>query len=729
MSFFLLFILAFVIIMLLLYTIMEWRASRKGALRASLKKSEPLDKLPSVSVLLPVYNERLVVKKLLKAVAALNYPPQLLEILVLDDSTDECSDLITKTTEEIQGQGINIIQLRRKNRIGFKAGNLTFGLAHAKGELIAIFDADCRPKADFLKATVPFFADKRLGFLQTGIAYDNADKSFLTHFQSLEAGHKDEVSTGLVKDNYMASLTGSACVWRRSCINCIGGISSDTITEDVDMGYAAQLENWRCLYLPEALANAELPETMAAFRVQRQRWARGLIHNAIRHAGKLFASPMKFWAKLNAASLVFSPLLLAMFYLILLISPFVALATASLGHTFDALCIIFLLTAICWGWINTSSAASNRAEKSSIWVKLGNFAGYLLMFFPLSLYYMSAIIQLASGKRQAFHHTPKGYGRKRTKQPLINYILCTLELISLLYALITIGLAIIYENYWVLLYDSLAAAGFSLSLFLSLMDFFPVSDPPCHILISGASGSIGQAMAKNYANPGVRLTLLGRDVKKLNEISKICTEKGADVQLVQLDMREIEKLRNFGQELSQTDPPDLIIANAGINTNIGENAAGEKWEDTEKLIQVNILSTMALIDSLLPALRKKGSGQIAIMSSLASYYGLPHTPSYCGSKAALRIWGGALRGWLQKEGIKVNVILPGYVDSPMCRAMPGPKPFLWSPEKAAKVIRKGLEHNQARISFPFPLNLGIWLLSLLPACLAIPIARILGYGR
>jgi len=247
------------------------------------------------------------------------------------------------------------------------------------------------------------------------------------------------------------------------------------------------------------------------------------------------------------------------------------------------------------------------------------------------------------------------------------------------------------------------------------------------VLITGASGAIGGALARLYAAPGVTLILHGRNRTLLDALALECGERGAEVHTFAFDVRDTEQLRQWAGKMAREMPPDLVIANAGMNIDIGANREGERWEEVERLLDVNLRSVMALVDALLPMMRQRGSGQIALMSSLAAYFGLPVTPSYCASKAAVKAYAEALRGWLAPEGVRVNVIMPGYVDSPMCRAMPGPKPFLWTPERAAKAIRRGLEKNRARISFPFPLNLGTWFLAVLPAGFSVRILRVLGY--
>ncbi|MGH8744458.1 MAG: SDR family NAD(P)-dependent oxidoreductase, partial [Burkholderiales bacterium] len=237
---------------------------------------------------------------------------------------------------------------------------------------------------------------------------------------------------------------------------------------------------------------------------------------------------------------------------------------------------------------------------------------------------------------------------------------------------------------------------------------------PDSVLITGATGGIGSALAEAYAGPGIKLILQGRNEARLTEVASRCQALGAVVQTRALDLRDRPALVAWLGEVSTQMPVDLVIANAGVNTNIGADGAGERWEKVKELLEVNVLATLAMIDAVLPAMRKRGRGQIAIISSLAAYYGLPMTPSYSASKAALKAYGEAIRSWLAPEGIRVNVVMPGYVESQMCRDFPGPKPFLWPADKAARAIKRGLEKNKPRISFPFPLNLGSWFLSVLP---------------
>lgn len=247
------------------------------------------------------------------------------------------------------------------------------------------------------------------------------------------------------------------------------------------------------------------------------------------------------------------------------------------------------------------------------------------------------------------------------------------------------------------------------------------------VLITGATGGIGGALVESYAEPGNTLILQGRNAPRLAEQAALCEARGARVITRTLDVRDRVALSTWLREVCAQENVDLLIVNAGVNTNIGPDGAGERWEDIEALIEVNVLAAMATVDGVLPSMRARGAGQIALISSLAAYFGLPVTPSYCASKAAIKVYGEALRGWLAPEGVRVNVVMPGYVESQMCHDMPGPKPFLWPADKAVRCIRRGLERNRPRISFPFPLNFGTWWLSVLPPVISERILKLIGY--
>lgn len=250
---------------------------------------------------------------------------------------------------------------------------------------------------------------------------------------------------------------------------------------------------------------------------------------------------------------------------------------------------------------------------------------------------------------------------------------------------------------------------------------------PRTILITGASGSIGSALARAYAAPDVILVLHGRNEDKLNLVASDCEALGAQVILGVFDMTDTPQLQAWVQDIDYNHSIDLLIANQGMNINIGPTGEGEDWLQIERLLDVNLRATMALVNAALKPMRARGHGQIALMSSLAGFFGLPLTPSYSASKAGVKAYGEALRGWLAPHGIQVSVVMPGYVESDMCEAMPGPKPFLWSAERAAGVIKRRLARNHARISFPFPLNIGTWFLAVLPPEISIKILGWMGY--
>lgn len=249
---------------------------------------------------------------------------------------------------------------------------------------------------------------------------------------------------------------------------------------------------------------------------------------------------------------------------------------------------------------------------------------------------------------------------------------------------------------------------------------------PRHILLTGATGDIGRALALAYADAGTTLSLTGRDAGKLERVAEQARQRGAVVHTQVMDIADSADVRRWVRETDDRLPIDLVIANAGITSHIRDGS--EDWWLTEQLLDTNLKGALATLDPLIPAMRARGRGQIALISSLSAYYGLPLTPAYCASKAALKAYGEALHGWLGPQGIRVSVVLPGFVKSAMSDRFPGPKPFMLSAEQAAGRIRRGLERGKARISFPFPLDLGMWCLSVLPPALSSRILRLMRYG-
>lgn len=251
---------------------------------------------------------------------------------------------------------------------------------------------------------------------------------------------------------------------------------------------------------------------------------------------------------------------------------------------------------------------------------------------------------------------------------------------------------------------------------------------PSHIVITGASGSIGAALAKVYAKQGVHLSLFGRKKAELETVANACQQLSATVSIYCIDVTETENLQNELNEIDAEKPVDLVIANAGIANYLTENDSEESWCDTKKLLDINVIGAFATASPLITRMRQRKHGQIVLISSMAAYYGLPVCPAYSASKAALKAYGEALRGLLCKENVKVSVVFPGFVQSNMSDQFLCNKPFLMTPDKAAKIIQQGLQKNKARIAFPFLLNVGLKFLSIFPSTISEFILLKLGYG-
>lgn len=251
---------------------------------------------------------------------------------------------------------------------------------------------------------------------------------------------------------------------------------------------------------------------------------------------------------------------------------------------------------------------------------------------------------------------------------------------------------------------------------------------PRRVVITGASGAIGGALALAYAAPGVTLFLQGRRADRLAALAGQCRARGAQAQVGVLDVADEPALRAWLRGICRHAPPDLLVVAAGMNISLAPGRAAEDAGEARRLMEVNVQAAIATVDAVAPAMRARGSGQIALLGSLAAFRGLPQVPSYSASKAAIKAYGEAMRDVLAADGVWLSVVMPGYVDSSMCRGMPGPKPFLWQPPRAARAIRRGLRARRARIVFPFWLGLGTRLLGVMPAGLSSWILRRLGYG-
>jgi cellulose synthase/poly-beta-1,6-N-acetylglucosamine synthase-like glycosyltransferase len=260
------------------------------------------DRLPRVTVQLPLYNEMYVAERLLAAVAALDYPREKLEIQVLDDSTDETVEIVARNVAALRARGFDARHLRRRDRDGYKAGALRHGLESASGEFIAIFDADFVPPPDLLQRTIHQFTDPGIGMLQTRWGHLNERFSLLTRVQAmLLDGHFLIEHTARSRSGRFFNFNGTAGIWRRRCIEQAGGWQADTLAEDLDLSYRAQMRGWRFVFLPEVITPAELPLDMNAFKAQQYRWAKGSAQTCRKLLPRLWRSRLPLKIKLEAA--------------------------------------------------------------------------------------------------------------------------------------------------------------------------------------------------------------------------------------------------------------------------------------------------------------------------------------------------------------------------------------------------------------------------------------------
>ncbi len=268
------------------------------------RKAEPAplpSSLPRVTIQLPIFNELYVLERLLRSVAAIRYPKERLEIQLLDDSTDETAALAAAAVARHKAQGFDIHYLHRTDRTGFKAGALDAGLKQAKGEFILIFDADFVAPPDILEKTLGHFSDPRVAVVQTRWGHLNRSFSLLTEIQSmLLDGHFVMEHGARSRSGRFFNFNGTAGLWRRAAIEDAGGWQHDTLTEDLDLSYRAQMRGWRFVYVQDVVAPAELPVEMNSFKNQQHRWAKGSVQTCLKLLPRVLASPLPLWVKTEA---------------------------------------------------------------------------------------------------------------------------------------------------------------------------------------------------------------------------------------------------------------------------------------------------------------------------------------------------------------------------------------------------------------------------------------------
>ncbi|HEY9116370.1 MAG TPA: cellulose synthase family protein, partial [Roseivirga sp.] len=387
------------------------KATKKGLIKQPAKVSKDYQ-YPQVTVQLPIYNELYVVERLIDAVAHFDWPKDKLEIQVLDDSDDETVELIAKSVSEWQQKGVDIQHIRRPERKGFKAGALQYGMTIAKGEFIAIFDADFVPQPDFLKGCVPHFEqDEKIGVVQTRWGHINEKFSLLTKLQAFGLNtHFRVEQNGRFQGGHFLNFNGTAGVWRKACIEDAGGWKADTLTEDLDLSYRAQLNSWTIFYTPEIVAPAELPAAMSAIKSQQYRWTKGAAETSRKLLPKVLRAPLSFGTKFHATfHLLNSAVFICIVVTALLSVPI--LFIRNLSDNWEVLMNISMIFLMGYVFLVIFYWNGFRDKNVSLWTNLKTFVPQMFMllsvFLGLSVHNALAVIEGLMGKKSPFIRTPK----------------------------------------------------------------------------------------------------------------------------------------------------------------------------------------------------------------------------------------------------------------------------------------------------------------------------------
>ena len=440
---------------------------------------QPLEVLPKVTVQLPIFNEMYVADRLIGAVCEMDYPKELLEIQVLDDSTDETTEIAELAVRRHAARGFNIHYLHRVDRTGYKAGALEAGLKQSTSGFVAIFDADFIPPVDFLKRTLPYFeTDPRIGMVQARWGHINQDYSLLTKIQSiLLDAHFVLEHGGRNRAGYFFNFNGTAGIWRRTAIEDAGGWQHDTLTEDLDLSYRAQLRGWRFIFLPDVVSPAEVPVEMNSFKSQQHRWAKGSIQTCMKLLPHILRSKQPFGVKVEAffhLSANFNYLLMSVLSVLMFPAMWVRY---SMGWTEMLLIDVPLFAAATMSFCNFYMVS--QRELYPDWKSRLKYLPFLMSIgIGLCVNNTRAVLEAIFGKQSEFARTPK-YGIERQSdewagkkyhqslgvQPLI-------ELALGLYFTATVFYALTNQIYGTLPFLMLFQVGFLYTGLLSIMQQF-----------------------------------------------------------------------------------------------------------------------------------------------------------------------------------------------------------------------------------------------------------------
>ncbi|MGZ3445923.1 MAG: cellulose synthase family protein, partial [Myxococcaceae bacterium] len=366
-----------------------------------------LAQLPRVTIQLPVFNEMYVVERLIEAVCRIRYPRELLEIQVLDDSTDETCAIARAAVERHRRAGEDVTYIHRTNRKGFKAGALENGLLSAKGEYVAVFDADFVPTPDFLERTVPFFADAKVGMVQVRWGHLNREFSILTQAQSIFLdGHFIIEHTARNRSGCFFNFNGTAGIWRRSTIGDAGGWQHDTLTEDLDLSYRAQLKGWQFIFLPEVVSPAEVPVDMNAFKSQQHRWAKGSIQTARKLLPTILRSNQPFAVKREAFFHLTNNIAYLLMVLLSVLMPLSMVVRFKHGlYSTLFLDLPFCLAAtisVCFFYVATQRELGLKG-----WARVKYLPFIMSLGIGMAINNAKAVIEALLNEQSAFARTPK----------------------------------------------------------------------------------------------------------------------------------------------------------------------------------------------------------------------------------------------------------------------------------------------------------------------------------